>query len=221
MNKLLKYFVARTYKPLLVRYLSKTRTYVYKDIVLSIPREVFHPGFFFSTKLLLRYISQLPLKQKSFLELGAGSGLISIFAAKKEAIVTATDINPVAIEFLEINRQFNHVDVEIIHADLFDQVPVKEFDIIAINPPYYKKKPASYAEYAWCCGEHGEYFDRLFKRLRKYMHDRSSVLMILCDGCDIDMIHSMADLEQFDMNCVFEKKNLLENNFIFKITQRE
>ena len=217
MKKLLKYFVARTYRPLLVRYLSKTRTYVYKDIVLSVPQQVFHPGFFFSTRLLLKFISRLPLQQKSFLEPGAGSGLISIFAAKKGALVMSTDINRVAVEFLKINMQRNNVDMRVIYSDLFDQVPLKTFDIIAINPPYYKKRPVSDAEFAWCCGENGEYFERLFKRLGSYMHPASEVLMILCDGCDLGMVHSIAAGYGFELDCVFKKKNLLENNFIFKI----
>lgn len=221
MNKLLKYVVARTYKPLLVRYLSKTRVYTYKGIVLLIPQQVFHPGFFFSTKLLLNYISHLQLKHKKFLELGAGSGLISMFAAKQEADVVATDINPVAIEFLEMNNRANNADIRIIYSDLFDDIPEQCFDIIAINPPYYKKNPSSHAEYAWCCGENGEYFKKLFNGLGKYMHKGSLVLMILCDGCDYEMVQTIAVTQKFEMNCVFRKKNLLENNFIFKISAIE
>ena len=221
MNKLLKYVVARTYKPLLVRYLSKTRVYAYKGIVLSIPRQVFHPGFFFSTKLLLNYIGHLQLRHKKFLELGAGSGLISIFAAKEDAEVVATDINPVAIEFLEMNKRANNVNISIINSDLFDDIPEQPFDIIAINPPYYKKNPSSHAEYAWCCGENGEYFKKLFNDLGKFLHKDSLVLMILCDGCDYEMVQRIAGSRKFEMNCVFRKKNLLENNFIFKISAIE
>jgi len=194
---------------------------VHKGIVLSIPQEVFHPGFFFSTKLLLKYISQLSLNQKTFLELGAGSGLISIFAAKQRATVTATDINSIAVEFLQINRQMNDVNMSVLHSDLFEDINLQRFDIIAINPPYYKKQPKTDADYAWCCGERGEYFERLFNGLGNYMHANSSVLMILCDGCDIRMIEMMAKSNGFQMACVFKKKNLLENNFIFKISQQK
>jgi release factor glutamine methyltransferase len=103
LNTILKHIIARTYKPLLSKYLSRIRNYSYGDIQLQIAPQVFHPGFFSSTRLLLNYISALPLKGKKFLELGAGSGLISIYAAKNKAHVTATDINPVAIEFLKIS----------------------------------------------------------------------------------------------------------------------
>src|SRR6516225_3937071 len=153
LKQLLKYLITRTYRPVLVKYLSKTRTYVYKNITLVIPKEVFHPGFFFSTKLLLRYVSFQHLNQKTLLELGAGSGLISIYAARKGSRVTASDINPVAIAFLEKNSQCNGVHFRILHSDLFDQIPLQAYDVMVINPPYYKKKPVSYADYAWFCGE--------------------------------------------------------------------
>jgi release factor glutamine methyltransferase len=115
MRNAIKHLTEKTYKPLLVKYLSTTKSYQYKGIKLIIPPEVFHPGFFFSTKLLLRYINQFFLQQKTFLELGAGSGLIAIYAAKKNAIVTATDINPVAIEYLKKNSDVNNVSITIIH----------------------------------------------------------------------------------------------------------
>ena len=217
MRKLIKYFIARTYKPLLVQYLSVTRNYEYKGIRLSIPTQVFHPGFFFSTKLLLRYVAKYPLKGSSFLELGAGSGLISIFAAKQGARVTATDINPIAIECLQKNSLNNHVQLEIIHADLFNDIAPRSFDFIAINPPYYKKQPLSEADYAWYCGTNNEYFKRLFQGLGSYMHSSSIVLMVLCDGCDIETINIMAQTEGFILDCVHTSQNLVEKNFIYKL----
>jgi release factor glutamine methyltransferase len=217
MNTALKHIVAHTYKPLLVKYLSKTRTYRYGDIKLEIPQQVFHPGFFFSTRLLLNYIKQLPLQNKNFLEPGCGSGLISIYAAKKGANVTATDINPIAIEFIKKNAEQNKVELTIIESDLFEKIPEQRFDVIAINPPYYKKQPETLQDYAWYCGENGEYFVALFKALGNYIHDDSQVLMVLFDGCDLEMIENLAAQNGFNLQCVQTHKNLLEKNFIFKI----
>ncbi|MEJ7738086.1 MAG: methyltransferase [Chitinophagaceae bacterium] len=217
MRKILKYAVAHTYKPLLVKYLSRTRTYYYRGISLVIPPEVFHPGFFFSTKLLLDYLSKQPLQSKSFLELGAGSGLIATWAARKGARVVATDINPVAVRYLESNSQRNCVGYEVILSDLFNQLPVQHFDVVAINPPYYKKKPVSVADYAWCCGEHGEYFVRLFKDLGRYLHQKSIVFMVLSDQCDLKMIEGIALDNGYSMRCVRSTRNLLERNFIFTL----
>jgi release factor glutamine methyltransferase len=221
MRNAIKHLTEKTYKPLLVKYLSTTKSYQYKGIKLIIPPEVFHPGFFFSTKLLLRYINQFFLQQKTFLELGAGSGLIAIYAAKKNAIVTATDINPVAIEYLKKNSDVNNVSITIIHSNLFKNIQTQQFDFIAINPPYYKKQPSNYKEYAWYCGENGEYFHDLFCSLTNYVHVTSVIVMILCEGCDMEMIHDAAAKNGFSLNCVYKRQNLFEKDFIFEIKRAE
>lgn len=217
MRGLVKYIMGTAYKPLLTRYLSKTRMYSYEGIHLQIPPQVFHPGFFFSTKLLLRYISKDYLSNKTFLELGAGSGLLSIYAAKQGAFVTASDISSIALECLKTNAEENFVEISIVHSNLFDDIPHQQFDFILINPPYYKKKPLSAMDYAWYCGENGEYFQNLFKHLNDYMQDHSNVLMVLCDGCDIQFIETLAKESSFHLNCVHVKKTLVERNYIFKI----
>jgi release factor glutamine methyltransferase len=217
MNAFVRNIVAHTYKPLLVKYLSRTRIYKYNDIRLEIPPQVFHPGFFFSTRLLLNHISRLALTDKKFLEPGCGSGLIALSAAKKGAIVTATDINPVAIEFIKKNSRHNNVDITVIESDLFENIPAEQFDIIAINPPYYKKQPLGVKDYAWFCGENGEYFHALFNRLVHYIHSRSKIYMVLFEGCDREMIKNHASLNGFNLILVQIHKNLLEKNFIYKI----
>lgn len=193
--------------------------YSYGNIRLEIPPEVFHPGFFFSTRLLLRYISALSLKGQRFLELGAGSGLISIAAAKNGATVTATDINPVAVGCLRRNCDQNNVKAETILSDLFADIPEQSFDIIAINPPYYKKQPQTMADHAWYCGENGEYFVQLFTNLEEYIHKNSNVLIVLSEECDIDMINKIASSHNFYMQKKITKKSLWENLYIYQITR--
>ncbi|CAN5391390.1 hypothetical protein BH10BAC2_BH10BAC2_47850 [soil metagenome] len=217
MTKIIKYIVSKTVKPLLQKYLSVESTYTYNGIKLLVSPQVFHPGFFFSTKLLLKYILQLSLKDKEFLELGAGSGLIAFSAAKEGALVTATDINSVAIEYLRKNSRKLNLPIEIILSDLFQNMEYKKFDIIGINPPYYKKQPVTEAQFAWYCGENGEYFSKLFEALKTYIHAQTLVLMILSEDCDIAMIENIAAKYNFSMRCVFTRKNLIEANFIYNI----
>ena len=171
-----------------------------------------------STKLLLQCISAFDPGGKSFLELGCGSGLISICAAKWNAIVTATDINPIAVEGLRENASTNCVKLRVIESDLFSNIPQQQFDFIAINPPYYKKQPLSFKDHAWYCGEKGEFFSGLFSGLRNYMHPRSVVLMVTFEGCDMEMINRFATAQGFQLNCVFEKQYLLEKNFVHQIS---
>jgi release factor glutamine methyltransferase len=208
---------ARFYRPLLEKYLSKERSYSYKGIRLSIPPGVFHPGFFFSSKFLLRFLAELPLKDRSFLELGAGSGLISLFAARQGAIVTATDINPLAITCLEHNRALNALSMDILHSDLYAAIPRQTFDVVAVNPPYYRKQPTTDAERAWYCGPDGEYFHGFFAGLGYYIHDRSDAWMVLSEGCDLEMIRTIAARHGWALEGVRTWRNLIERDYIFRI----
>ena len=213
----LKYVAERFYKPFVVRYLSVTRRYTYKGIRLEIPSGVFHPGFFFSTKFLLRFLGRQRLKGRSFLELGAGSGLISLFAAQQGATVTATDVNPAAIDCLHRNRALNFAVLEIVQSDLYTSLPQQPFDIVAVNPPYYRKQPNTDAERAWYCGPEGEYFDDFFGGLGGYIHHRSDIWMVLCEGCDLDMIRKLAARHGWTLQCVRTRRNLIEKDYIFQI----
>ena len=217
MNAVFKYVVGHTYKPLLEKYLSRKRIYQHNGFRLQIPPEVFHPGFFFSTKFLMQYLDRFMLQEKSLLELGAGSGLISLHAAKQGARVTATDLNKTAIEYLHINARENGVGLRIIHSDLFLELPKEQFDFIVLNPPYYKRDASTEKELAWFCGSQGEYFECLFEGIGNYLHEKSEVLMVLCDGCDLEMIRDMARKQGYVMNLLCSKKTLIETNFIFNI----
>lgn len=216
-HKIITWLTAVFYKPVLTKYLSKERTFFFENLQLTIHPSVFHPGFFFSTRLLLKYLLGLTLKAKSILELGAGNGLISMVAAKAGARVTATDINPVAIQYLQQNSTRNGVEMTIIESDLFDRIPMQVFDMIVINPPYYFKKTLTDKDHAWFCGENGEYFRGLFAALGNYSDKNTVTLIILCEGCDRETIQSIAGGQGFRFTCVSKSRNLIERNYIYQI----
>jgi release factor glutamine methyltransferase len=219
MREVIKYIVGAAYRPLLVRYLSTTRSFHYRGINLEVPPQVFHPGFFFSTKLLLRCMAREDFEDKRFLELGAGSGLLSIYAAMRGASVVASDINRAALQTLERNAEHNYVEIETVYSNVFAEIEPQVFDFILINPPYYKRKPVKIEEYAWFCGENGEFFEDLFAGLHNYMNTESVVLMVLCDGCDMPMIKALAGENQLSMRCVHTNRTVIEMNYVFKIEQ--
>jgi release factor glutamine methyltransferase len=214
---MLKQIVAATYRPLLKRYLRKPRRYSYNGISIIVEAGVFHPAFFFSTKLLLKHIEKMNLKDKTLLELGAGNGLIAVYAATRGAIVTASDVSRTAVRTIEQNALFNRVNVTVLCSDMFDNIPLQCFDVIALNPPYYKKIPLLESDYAWYCGEQGEFFQRFFSGLGKYIGMNSTILMVLSDECDIGMVEAYAIGNGFAMKVVAEKKKYWETNYIFEI----
>lgn len=195
---------------------SKEHSYSYKGIEITVFPKVFSPFLTISTKILLDLINEKDIKNKHFLELGAGSGIVSFFASTKGAIVTASEISKPALDGLYYNKEKLKSDVTIIASDLFTNIQ-NTFDIIIINPPYYPRKPKTEEEMAWFCGEDFEYFSKLFHSLTKVTHSQSDVYMILSQDCNIDHIKSIAAENNFSLNLVYQKTKWLEKNYIFKI----
>lgn len=204
-------------QPAYRRYVSKTRNYRYKGITVIVKPGCFYPGFIFSTRIFLDFLDQIDLADKKFLELGAGSGIISILAARKRAVVTASDINPVAVECIRENSIINGQQVLAIQSDLFENIPEEDFDYIIITPPYYPKDPLEVNDTAWYCGSHFEYFRNLFPQLRRAYHPSCEILMILSEDCDIDRIRDIARQSGLDFTIVHQEKRMGEWNYIFRI----
>ena len=200
-------------------YSSKERSYSYKGINVRVMPGVFHPGLFFSTKLLIEYISKYDLNDKNVLELGAGSGLISVYCAKLKANVTASDINPIAVENINQNSKLNSVIIKVIESDLFDRIETKEFDYIIINPPYFPKNPNNDEEFAWFCGIDFQYFKKLFNQMGNYVNNDSKIIMVLSEDCDIEMIKKIGKQSLFIFTKCYEQKIWGEMNYIFEISK--
>jgi release factor glutamine methyltransferase len=199
-------------------YLSKSRIYRYKDLKVTVLPSVFYPGWLGSTKAMLQYLLQLDLKHKHLLELGAGSGLISLVAAKLGANVTATDINPNAVASISESSRINKLSIEVIESDLFENITSQDFDYIIINPPYFPKKPANLRELAFYCGEDFDFFKRLFGDLQAYLVSGSTVLMVLSESCDLGKIKSVAKQSGIDLKQEDRIKRFWEEHYIFRVT---
>jgi len=216
----MKAIVKRIISPILQRasaiYLRKRRKYSYNDLSVWVEPTVFPPFITISTKLLLDFVDTLELKDKNFLELGCGCGVISILAAKKGAQVTATDINAIALEALRKNALANRAIITVLQSDLFENLLEHSFDVTIINPPYYPKKPKNMEENAWFCGENFEYFERLFTQLRDFSNG-NEIYMILSDDCDLAKIKAIALKNEMALDKVLEKKVATEVNFIFRL----
>lgn len=93
----------------------------------------------FDTELLLELCVDLVKKRgfKNILEIGFGSGIISIMLAKlTKARIKAVDISEVALKVAYINAQKHGVS-SLIDFELIDYKELKnDFDLIFSNPPY-------------------------------------------------------------------------------------
>ena len=125
-----------------------------------------------------------------------------------------------ALNNTAINVESSGVAIGAIQSDLFDNLSGKTFDWIIINPPYYAKDPANESELAWNCGEHFEYFEKLFKNLRHHINSKSNVIMVLTLGCDLKNIFFIATKYGFEFELIEERNVLFDGkDFLYRIKQ--
>jgi len=217
MKNFLKKIIHPFYKHYHFWYHSKPRKYIYKKVWTIIYPTVFSPIHTQSTKIFLDYIFLLDLTNKSVLELGCGSGIISILSAYNNALVTATDINKIALNSLKKASLKQNLTINCIHSDLFQNIFKRDFDYIFINPPFYPKNARSINEKAWFCGEQFEYFEALFKQLPQFISKNTLVMMILSKDCKLNVIFDIALKNNLISTKIYTKKTFYDAHYIYKI----
>ncbi len=94
------------------------------------------------------------------LDLGTGSGVCAIFAARSARRVVAVDINAAAVRCAQINVALNQLEhkIEVRQGDLFAPVQGERFDLILFNPPFFRGTPRSDRDRAWRSNDAAERF---------------------------------------------------------------
>lgn len=85
------------------------------------------------------------------LDMGTGSGVCAVFAARHARRVVAVDVNVEAVRCAGINVLLNHLEhkIDVRHGDLFAPVLGERFDLIVFNPPFLLGTPRDDRDRAW------------------------------------------------------------------------
>ena len=105
------------------------------EIIVS-PENAFGAGTHPTTRLCIRLIEEvfLSFPVKSFLDIGSGSGVLAILAAKLGALdVTAIEVDKAAYEKSIENAEKNSVNIKILNSGIEDFQADFEYDIVCAN----------------------------------------------------------------------------------------
>ena len=163
------------------------------------------------TLLLKENLQEQNLKNKKFLEIGAGNGEISITAAKKHANVTAVDINPEAVQHTQKRFEKENLNAEIFESDLFTNIKEK-YNFIVFNPPYLKGKEGIGDEEMWRGGETGlEVAEKFLQRVSEYLTENGKAWIILSSQTNYERLVEKYELAEIDAEKIwFERLYLME-----------
>ncbi len=145
------------WRPFLRRRLGRVALEEIDGVPLLVLPEVFNPAIFRTGTLLALAMASWPPPGHSrseeirVLDLGTGSGVGAVFAARRGFQTVAVDINPQAVRCARINAllhgQEERIDVR--QGDLFSPVAGERFDLVLFNPPFFRGEPASDLDRAW------------------------------------------------------------------------
>ena len=142
-------------------------------------------------------------EEQSVLEIGTGSGLVSMYASLLTDDVTATDINYNALELAEKNFKLNNINtIKLEFGDLFEPVKDKKFDVILFNTPYLPTDSDDIINddlnYAFDGGSDGrKVIDRFINEVSNHLNDKGIVQIIQSSLSDNDRTLDMFDRNGF------------------------
>lgn len=153
--------------------------------------------------MLKEHVENLQLEGRKFLEVGTGSGIIAETALKQGAKVTATDINPEALQGLS-------KEIDVYESNLFEEIDEK-YDFIVFNPPYLPEDSENYEGHeTWDGGDKGiETTEKFLSQCKNYLKESGKAFVILSSLSNYGKLVQKYDLEQVDSRKLFFEEIML------------
>ncbi len=117
------------------------------------------------------------------LDLGAGCGVQTLFAARHSDRVVAVDRNARAVQFADFNARLNELSsIESLEGDFFEPVQGKTFDLIVSNPPFVISPETRYIYRDG--GMQGDMICRKIAREAPHFLNEGGFCQILCNWAE-------------------------------------
>jgi release factor glutamine methyltransferase len=137
--------------------------------------------------MMKEVIENTGLKTEDVLDMGTGSGILAIAAAKKGCSVTAVDINPEAVKRAKEKAEKENVRMDFIVSDLFEKVKGK-FDLIIFNAPYVPtedSEPKTMESMAWDGGPDGlSTVNRFLSSAKDHLKPDGRILLLVSSNTE-------------------------------------
>ena len=200
---------------------KRTRTTRAAGFSMTVPPTVFHPRWFLTSEFFASFIGNLDLAGKRVADVGTGSGILALAAARAGAAkVVGFDINPNAAFAVAENARRNGLGdkVEGLCSDLMAAVPAEPaFDVIVSSPPSFPGEPLDLADRAWHAGPEYRDIAALFQQARERLTPDGKMYLLLSSDSDLAFLHHLSAQAGFEAALVAERSILLESFILYEL----
>ncbi len=161
-----------------IEQLSRDSLYETHGLKIYAPAGTYHPSKNSSSEFLLDTISQLVIKNSKIVEIGCGTGVISIYLAKNNNMVTSTDISNICCAATCWNAKVNNCYLDIRIGDMWSPImPEETYDISIFNPPLMDKNPDTEEELS-LCDPGGKIIKSYFSGVKSHLRKNGKVITV-------------------------------------------
>lgn len=153
------------------------------------------------------------------LDIGTGTGIQAVTAAKKARNVLATDISPVAIDYCKKNIKNKKITFK--KSDLFKHIR-KKFDLIIFNPPYLPEdaEEPEESKLSTTGGRYGyELTERFISQAANYLQKDGKILLLFSSMTNKDKIDKVIENYGFEFKQLGKKKIDFEELYVYLVTR--
>jgi methylase of polypeptide subunit release factors len=191
---------------------------------ITVRPTVFHPRYFLTSEFFASFIGKLDLRDKRVADVGTGSGILALAAARAGAAnVTAIDVNPNAALCASENARANGFDgrVTAMCSNLLSALaPCDLFDVIITSPPSFPGEPRDLADRAWHAGPNYRDIALLFEQARERLAPGGRVYVLLSSDSDLDLFSRLITRARFQARLAAERSLLVESFLIYSLQAR-
>lgn len=190
---------------------------------LTVRPTVFHPRYFISSECFAEFIDGLDLRGKRVVDVGTGSGILALAAARAGAdFVVAADINPNAALTAADNARANGFPaVKAVCSNLLAAFAARPlFDVILSSPPKHAGEPRDLADRGWHAGPAYRDIVALFEQAQERLRPGGRIYVMVSSDSDLDLFGRLIDQAGLRARPALEHSILIESFIIYELTPR-
>ena len=150
------------------------------------------------------------------LEIGCGSGVVSLHCSAEGCDVTAGDVNPEAVKLSRKNFEANGLEARVLETDVYSSIS-GIFDTIVFNLPYLPVEEEGLLAKAWSGGEDGlGPLPELLEGAPEHLSPGGRIVIVVSSLMDGSALSDL--LKDYNVKTIGELKLFFEKLSVLEIT---